>query len=178
MPFGRSTLAAAYGLLASVVAACSVTPPPNVSPASGVVATPAEEAPAATAVTTALPRPTTAATAPPARPFTREQRLRMPITEPPTLDPGLATDSVSIDVISQIFEGLLGFDDQGTVIPLGAERWAVSEDGLTYTFTLRDGSRWSDGKPVRAADYEWAWKRTVDPQTASDYATIFYPIKN
>ena len=170
-------LTRAYALLILVVAGCSAGPPPAAPVSQDEVGMPAVE-PSPVVQATVAPRPTLAATALPARPFTREQRLRMPITEPPTLDPGLATDSVSIDVISQIFEGLLGFDDQGTAVPLGAERWSVSEDGLTYTFTLRDGSRWSDGKPVTAADYEWAWKRTVDPQTASDYATIFYPIKN
>lgn len=173
----RSVFSRACALLVFVVAGCSAAPPPAPSVAPNEVGTPTVD-PAPVGQATAAPRATIAATAPPAKPFTREQRLRMPITEPPTLDPGLATDSVSIDVISQIFEGLLGFDDRGTIVPLGAERWTMSEDGLTYTFTLRDGSRWSDGKPVTAGDYEWAWKRTVDPQTASDYATVFYPIKN
>ncbi|HLH22841.1 MAG TPA: peptide ABC transporter substrate-binding protein [Chloroflexota bacterium] len=108
----------------------------------------------------------------------REQVVRLPTTEPPTLDPGLAADAVSIDVISQLFEGLVSFDDQGAVHPVQAEAWQVSDDGRQYTFRLRDGVRWSDGQPVTARDYEYAWKRNIDPKTASDYANALYPILN
>ncbi len=108
----------------------------------------------------------------------REQVVRLPTTEPPTLDPGLATDGTSIEVISQLFEGLVTFDDQGNVYGVHAERWSVSEDGRTYTFLLRDGLRWSDGRPLTAHDYEYAWKRNIAPATASDYANVLYPIRN
>jgi oligopeptide transport system substrate-binding protein len=108
----------------------------------------------------------------------REQVVRLPTTEPPTLDPGLATDGTSIEVISQLFEGLVTFDDQGNVYGVHAERWSVSEDGRTYTFLLRDGVRWSDGRPLTAHDYEYAWKRNIAPATASDYANVLYPIRN
>ena len=113
-----------------------------------------------------------------ATPLPRVQHLRIPLTEPPTLDPSLATDNASLDVIAQLFEGLIGFDAAGAPVPLGAESWEVSDDGLTWTFALRPPARWSDGKPVTADDYAWAWKRTVDPGTAADYATTLYPIKN
>lgn len=107
-----------------------------------------------------------------------EQVLRVPATEPPTLDPGLATDHTSLDVIWQIFEGLVNFDDQGTVFGVQAERWQTSDDGRTYTFQLREGMKWSDGRPVTAGDYEFAWKRNIAPATASDYANTLYPVLN
>jgi oligopeptide transport system substrate-binding protein len=100
------------------------------------------------------------------------------LAEPPTLDPGLAEDVVSIEVITQLFEGLVAFDDKGTIRGLGAEKWDVSQDGLIYTFTLRQGPKWSDGKPVTAQDYVWAWQRNVDPKTASPYANTLFPVKN
>jgi oligopeptide transport system substrate-binding protein len=59
-----------------------------------------------------------------------------------------------------------------------AESWERSADGLTYTFHLREGAKWSDGKPVVAGDFEWAWKRNVDPRTASAYATSLAPLRN
>ena len=139
-------------LLAGLVVAACTPPPPSASP--------------------------TSAPGTPAAAQTREQALRVPLTEPPTLDPGLAEDVVSIDVVRQTFEGLVTFDEKGALIGLGAEKWDVSADGLTYTFTLRQGPKWSDGKSVTAQDYAWAWKRNVDPKTASPYANTLYPIKN
>ena len=53
----------------------------------------------------------------------------------------------------------------------------ISDDGLTYTFTLRDGLKWSDGEPVTAEDYVYSWKRAVDPETAADYAYMFEVIE-
>jgi oligopeptide transport system substrate-binding protein len=107
-----------------------------------------------------------------------EQVVRLPSPEPPTLDPGLATDGHSVDVINQLFEGLVAFDDQGNVSGVQAQGWQASDDGRTYTFVLRDGLRWSDGQPLTAHDYEYAWKRNIDPQTASDYANVLYPLRN
>lgn len=104
--------------------------------------------------------------------------IRLPLTEPPTLDPGLATDNVSVEVVKQIFEPLVDFDDNNNVYPVEAESWDISPDGLTYTFYLRPGLRWSDGNPVTAYDYEFAWKRNIDPKTASDYANTLFPVKN
>src|SRR5712692_8389551 len=107
-----------------------------------------------------------------------EQVLRLPTIEPPTLDPGIANDVPSVDLIYQLFEGLVGADDQGNVSGLQAQGWQVSDDGRTYTFQLRDGLRWSDGQPVTARDYEYAWKRAITPATASDYANSLYPMLN
>jgi len=102
----------------------------------------------------------------------------MPTTEPPTLDPALATDHASVLASIQLFEGLVELDANGQPAPLGAEKWSIDDDGRTYTFTLRRDLLWSDGSPVSAKDYEWAWRRAIDPRTASDYASLLYPIKN
>jgi oligopeptide transport system substrate-binding protein len=113
--------------------------------------------------------------------FTRQgsmQEVRLPSTEPPTLDPGLAEDSASIDMIYQLFDGLVFLEASGGVRGLGAESWTISPDGLTYTFRLRSGPVWSDGRPVTAQDYAWAWKRNVSPATASPYANALFPVKN
>lgn len=96
-------------------------------------------------------------------------------TEPPTLDPALATDSTSGSVIRNVFEGLT-HNNHGEIEPGVAESWEESEDGLTWTFTLREGTTWSNGDPVTANDFEYSWKRALNPETASQYASILYPI--
>lgn len=106
------------------------------------------------------------------------QEVRLPAIEPPTLDPGLAQDLASLDVITQLFDGLVALDGSGNPMGVGASSWTISADGMTYTFTLRQGATWSDGRPVTAHDYVWAWKRNVSPATASPYANAFAPIKN
>lgn len=68
-------------------------------------------------------------------------------------------------------------NNEGEVLPAAAESWEVSEDGLTYTFTLRDGIVWSNGDPVTASDFEFAWKRVLNPETASQYASILYVLE-
>lgn len=95
--------------------------------------------------------------------------------EPPTLDPGLATDSTSSAVINNVFEGLtVLLDDE--IQPGAAESWEISEDQLTYTFKLRDNATWTNGQPVTAHDFEYAWKRVLNPETISQYASIMYMI--
>ena len=165
------------GLLGS---ACAPAAPPA---ATSAPAKPTEAPkPAAPASPAASPAPAAPSASPaaakPAAGLARDQAIRIPLAEPPTIDPGLAEDAVSVEVIAQIFEGLVTFDDKGTVSGLGAEKWEISPDGLTYTFTLRQGPKWSDGKPVTARDYAWAWKRNVDPKTASPYAKTLFPVKN
>ncbi|TMI84622.1 MAG: peptide ABC transporter substrate-binding protein, partial [Bacillati bacterium ANGP1] len=97
--------------------------------------------------------------------------------EPLHFDPATIESRPEILVSMALFDPLITFDGSGSVVPLAARAWEVSGDGLTYTFHLRSGMQWSDGHPVTAADYEYAWKRVVDPDTASDYASAFYPIK-
>lgn len=106
-----------------------------------------------------------------------EQVLNLAIgSEPPTIDPALATDSTSGAIIKNVFEGLTAMDNAGEVLPGAAESWEVSEDGLTYTFKLREGNTWSNGDPVTASDFEYAWKRVLNPETASQYASILYVV--
>src|SRR5690554_2266478 len=75
------------------------------------------------------------------------------------------------DVINQTFEGLIR-EKSGELFPGIAERWEVSDDGLTVTFYLRE-SKWSDGSPLTAHDFVYSWKRGMDPATASEYAWIW-----
>ena len=97
-------------------------------------------------------------------------------TEPPQLDYGRATDSSSLTVLFHTMEGLLTYDDEAALIPGVAERWEIREDGAT--FWLREDARWSNGEPVTAQDFVFAWRRVQDPATASAYAFIMYPVKN
>ena len=99
-------------------------------------------------------------------------------SEPPTLDWNLATDGVSFLVITNLMEGLTEYDDHLNPKGAIAKRWTVSEDGLTYTFYLREDVVWSDGLPVTASDFEYSWKRLLSPKTAAEYAYFLYDIKN
>src|SRR3970282_2093291 len=98
--------------------------------------------------------------------------------EPPTLDPQKATDVVSIDILTEVLDGLTRYDKDGKIKPGSglAKSWDISNDGLTYTFHLRD-AKWSDGNPITAQDFEYAWKRALDPNTASQYAYQLFYIK-
>ena len=107
-----------------------------------------------------------------------DQSLRYMYIEPTHLDPGLATSGTEVYLIYEIWEGLLRFDAQGNVQPLGATNWDVSADGTVYTFHLRDGVKWTDGTAVTADDYVWTWQRNEDPKTASEYAEALYIVKN
>lgn len=109
-----------------------------------------------------------------------EQVLRLNWgSNPPDLDPQTSTDQVSFWIINAVYEGLVRLQPDGSVVKGSglAEDWEISEDGLKYTFKLRD-AKWSDGTPITAEDFEYAWKRAVDPNTASEYAYQFYCIKN
>lgn len=114
-------------------------------------------------------------TAPPAAP--QELRINMSSGEPSTIDPGLAEDLPSMAIARAAFDGLLRVDVNGEVKESIAEKYEVSPDGLTYTFTLRD-AKWSNGDPVTAHDFEYAWKRVLNPETASGYAYQLYYLKN
>lgn len=86
-----------------------------------------------------------------------------------TLDPQKSSDVGGSHVLRQVFEGLMSMDAKGAMIPAAASGYEVSEDKKTYTFTLRDAN-WSDGTPVTAGDFVYAWRRAADPATASQYA--------
>ena len=87
----------------------------------------------------------------------------------PTLDPQLNQDVSGFHVIRDLFEGLLSQDAKGNLVPGVATRFTASDNNTTYTFTLRRDSRWSNGDPVTAHDFVYAWRRAVDPVTASPY---------
>jgi oligopeptide transport system substrate-binding protein len=97
--------------------------------------------------------------------------------EPPTLDWNLATDSVSFDVLINLMEGLTEYDEHLRPRPAVARSWDVSPDGRTYLFHLREDARWSDGEPVTAGDFEYSWKRLLNPKTAAEYAYFLYDIE-
>lgn len=90
--------------------------------------------------------------------------------EPLTLDSARATDNMAFRVLGQLGEGLVRLDANGRPTPGVATDWNISSDGLTYTFHLRTDARWSDGSPLTAYDFEYAWKRVLDPKTDSPYA--------
>ncbi len=93
-------------------------------------------------------------------------------SEIPDLNSSTATDTVSFDVLTNVMEGLYRLDLDNKPVPAAAEGSEVSSDGLTYTFTLRDGIKWSNGDPVVAEDYRYAWLKVLDPKTAATYAYI------
>ena len=96
--------------------------------------------------------------------------------EPPQLDSTRLTDSVSGRILGHVMEGLLRYDVNNQLTPGVAERWDIRADGAT--FWLREEARWSDGEPVTAHDFVFAWQTALDPATASQYAFIFYVLKN
>ena len=98
-------------------------------------------------------------------------------SEPPSLHPQLATDTQSGSILNGVFEGLTRVDDKGNVENAMAEDVKVSDDKLTYTFTLRDDAKWSNGDQVTAGDFEYAWKWALEPKNAAQYSYIFYAIK-
>ena len=94
-------------------------------------------------------------------------------SEPDKLDPALNSTVDGGCLASNSFAGLYTYDAEGQLVPNLAEGYTVSEDGLTYTFTLKDGLLWSDGTPLTAADFEYSWKRAASTETAADYSYLF-----
>jgi oligopeptide transport system substrate-binding protein len=95
-----------------------------------------------------------------------------------TMDPGISSGGAGLEQIQNMFEGLAYVDQvSGDIKPGQAEKWTVSPDGITYTFNLRAGLKWSDGQPLKASDFEYAWKRATDPATKSRYAQTLWPVK-
>lgn len=98
--------------------------------------------------------------------------------EPKTLDPALNDAVDGATVIQNTFEGLMRLDDSDNPVAGVAEKWEESKDGLTYTFHLRKDAKWSDGKAVSAKDFEYSWKRALNPDIAANYAYYLYVLKN
>lgn len=95
-----------------------------------------------------------------------------------TMDLSTATDVVSFDMLNNTMEGLYRIGKNSKIEPGIATKTKVSSDGLTYTFTLRKGAKWSNGEEVTAKDFVYSWRRTVNPKTASEYSYLFSGIKN
>lgn len=98
--------------------------------------------------------------------------------EPPSLDWGVTADTISFDVISNLMVGLTQYTNDLRCVPACASRWEVVDGGRTYIFHLRGDARWSDGKRLTAGDFEYAWKRLLNPGTAAQYAYFLYDVKN
>lgn len=100
--------------------------------------------------------------------------LRLPGTvDPPTLDPANTSDVESATYIVEIFSGLVGFNKDLKIVPDIAEKWDVSNDGKTYTFTLRQDVKFHDGRPVTAQDVKYSLERAADPKTRSTVAPLY-----
>ena len=97
------------------------------------------------------------------------------LPEPTTLDIGIAVYEATGAVFS--FEALTRLDHNNELTPAAADRWEASPDGRRWTFHLRKGAKWSDGRPVTAHDFEYAFKRMVDPASANRNASFYYEIE-
>lgn len=100
-------------------------------------------------------------------------------SEPQTLDPHRAKGQPEGRILDALFEGLT-FRDPKTFepVPGAAASYTVSPDGRTWTFTMRDGARWSDGSAVTAHDFAWSWRRLQEPETASEYAAVLHLVRH
>jgi len=95
--------------------------------------------------------------------------------DPKSVDPQLNSATDGGIVVNNTFEGLMRMNADGIAMPGTAESYEVSEDGKTYTFKIREDAKWSDGQSVKASDFEYAWKRALDPMVASEYSfQLFY----
>ena len=105
-----------------------------------------------------------------------QQRFRYMFREPSTLDISVA--AYEADGTYFAFERLVLLDENNELVPAAADRWESSEDGRTWTFHLREGARWSDGRDVTAHDFEYSFRRMLDPASGNIYAFLYYVIRN
>lgn len=92
------------------------------------------------------------------------------LDEHSSVDPQVVEDVSGAELVRDLFEGLMNQDEMGNLVPGVATGYTLSDDKKTYTFTLRDNAKWSNGEPVTAHDFVYAWKRAVDPELASPYS--------
>jgi len=95
-----------------------------------------------------------------------------------TLDPALAQDTHTFNVLTDLYEGLLATDATGNIVNASASSWEVSKDGLVYTFHLADDAYWSDGTPLVARHFVTGMQRALLPETGSAYSFLLHPIRN
>lgn len=98
--------------------------------------------------------------------------------DPETLDTHKTSTVVEAHILRDLLEGLVINDAEGGVAPGVATDWTMSDDGLVYTFNLRDDAKWSDDSPVTAGDFVFSLRRIMNPETGAKYANILFPIKN
>ncbi len=99
-------------------------------------------------------------------------------TDPSTLDHHLTSTVAEGHLMRDLYESLVVQDANAEIVPGVAESWEISDDGLVYTFKLREDAKWSNGDQVKASDFVFAYQRIQNPETAAPYANILYPIKN
>ena len=92
--------------------------------------------------------------------------------EPDILDPNVTSNSFAAPFLDNLFEGLVTYDQENNLVGGNAESWEISEDGLTYTFKLRPGLKWSDGSPLTSKDYLFMFQRIITPTTAAQYLNM------
>jgi oligopeptide transport system substrate-binding protein len=98
--------------------------------------------------------------------------------EPSDMDPTINTASSTQTILGALFHGLVVFKNDGlTILPGMADRWTISPDGLTYTFHIRDGAKWSNGEPLTSKDFLDSFRRLLDPQVASENSGFAFPIR-
>jgi ABC-type oligopeptide transport system substrate-binding subunit len=165
-------ITAACGAPASPTAATVARPTEVPKPTAGATAAPAAASPAAKP--TEVVKPAAGAGLPADAAPEKDQVLRTAwFTEPAHMDSNKADYG---NAWGHLFATLTRFDPDFKVVPEMAEKWEVSPDGATWTFTMRD-TKWSNGQPVTAKDYEWSFLRQLDPATGSAYASFFFDIK-
>jgi oligopeptide transport system substrate-binding protein len=175
----RAFLGASVVGAAGLLAACGGSTEKSATSTSAPAAnTPAAEKPTAAATapagqaTAPAPEPTATAAAPKAT----GGIFRYGAVEPEDADPGITGSPWSL---SELFEGLVVISPKdGTASPAMAESYEANADGTVWTYKVRPGMQWSDGTPLNANDFLYAWRRVMDPATASKYTSVFYPIKN
>jgi oligopeptide transport system substrate-binding protein len=96
---------------------------------------------------------------------------------PSTLDPGFTTDIFSSQIIENLFSGLVQTSPEMDILPDSAQSWEIFQGGRQYVFHLRPDLRWSDGRPVTAGDFEYAWKRVLDPANQLPNAELLYDLR-
>ena len=113
------------------------------------------------------------------KPLAAEQVVRLPEGEPVRFDPGVTSGGKGLEMLQNLFEGLVFIDQRDGSLQMGlAETMDVNDEQTEFTFNLRDGLVWSDDTPLTAKDFEWSWKRVLDPATKSEYTSAMYPLKN
>ncbi len=112
-------------------------------------------------------------------PLAEEQVMRLPISEPVTMDPGASTGFDELAIFFNIYDGLTRVDQQtGEIVGAAAESWEVSDDVTEFTFKLKPGLQWSDGTSLTANDFVYSWRRVLDPNTLSEYVPAMFYLLN